>query len=146
VPTLRTKSPRFVPTTSGNLEVTTDGTNNDTVRYVFATAPAAGRTLIVGSSNTEVCVPMKSALIALAAVLILSSGVALAADQPLGTSPRAACKADVEKLCSGVQPGGGRIIGCLKQNEAQVSASCKDAVAKARGGRKAPPTSGSTGG
>jgi len=56
---------------------------------------------------------MKSVLISLAAVVVLSSGVALGADQPRSTSPRAACKADVEKLCSGVHPGGGRILGCL---------------------------------
>ena len=86
---------------------------------------------------------MKSVLFALAAVVVLSSGVALAADQPSSTGPRAACKADVEKLCSGVHPGGGRIVACLKQNEAQISATCKDAIAKERG-RKAPSTSGST--
>jgi len=86
---------------------------------------------------------MKSILIPFVAVVVLSSGAALAADQPRSSSPRAACKADVEKLCSGVHPGGGRILGCLKQNEAQVSATCKDAIEKARE-RKAPSTSGST--
>ena len=80
---------------------------------------------------------MKSILILLAAVLAFSSAIALAADQPQGNGPRVACKADVEKLCSGIQPGGGRVAGCLKQNEAQVSAACKDALAKARE-RKAP--------
>ncbi len=35
------------------------------------------------------------------------------------------CRADVEKLCKGIQPGEGRIVNCLKQNEAQVSAACK---------------------
>ena len=80
---------------------------------------------------------MKSVLILFAAVLAFSSATALAADQSPGNGPRAACKADVEKLCSGMQPGGGRIVGCLKQNEAQVSAACKDALAKARE-RKAP--------
>ncbi|HXX84120.1 MAG TPA: cysteine rich repeat-containing protein [Casimicrobiaceae bacterium] len=64
--------------------------------------------------------------------LALSTPVALAADQSPSSSPRMACKADVEKLCSGVQPGGGRIAACLKQNEAQVSAACKDAIAGAR--------------
>jgi hypothetical protein len=83
---------------------------------------------------------MKSVLITLAAVVVLSPGVALAADQPSRTGPRAACKADVEKFCSGIQPGGGRIVGCLKQNDAQVSANCKDAIGKARV-RKAPPAS-----
>ena len=82
---------------------------------------------------------MKTVLISLAALFVLSSGVAFAADAPRPPSngPRAACKADVEKLCAGIQRGGGRIVECLKQNEAQVSAPCKDAIAKARE-RKAP--------
>src|SRR5512138_2688610 len=40
-----------------------------------------------------------------------------------------ACKADVEKLCAGIPPGGGRILSCLKANEAQVSPGCKQQVA-----------------
>jgi hypothetical protein len=75
---------------------------------------------------------MKVILIAFAAALGLSSGLSLAADQPAGGGPRTACKADVDKLCPGVQPRGGRIIACLQANEAQVSAACKDALAKAR--------------
>ena len=78
---------------------------------------------------------MKNVLI-LSAALVLSSGGVLAADQP-PSGPRAACQADVAKLCPGIQPGGGRIMGCLKQNEAQVSTSCKEAIAKGRA-RKAP--------
>ena len=84
---------------------------------------------------------MKSVLIPLAVALVLSSSIVRAADQPPTTSPRAACKADADKLCPGVQPGGGRIAACLKQNEAQVSAACKDAMANARH-RKAPTTAG----
>jgi hypothetical protein len=75
---------------------------------------------------------MKTVLI-LGAVFVLSSGGVLAADQ----GPRAACQADVAKLCSDIQPGGGRIVSCLRQKEAQVSASCKEAMAKGRP-RKAP--------
>lgn len=37
---------------------------------------------------------------------------------------RAACEADVRRLCSGIQPGGGRLLQCLRQNEADVSAVC----------------------
>jgi Cysteine rich repeat len=85
---------------------------------------------------------MKNVLI-LSAVLVLSSGGVLAADQPQSGGPRAACQADVAKLCPGVQPGGGRILGCLKQNEAQVSTSCKEAIAKGRA-RKAPGAPGSS--
>lgn len=36
-----------------------------------------------------------------------------------------ACKEDVEKLCPGVQPGGGRIIACLREHRDQVSDACK---------------------
>ena len=45
---------------------------------------------------------------------------------------RAACEADVKKLCAGVQPGGGRILQCLAQHKAEVSDACKQAVMKAR--------------
>lgn len=70
---------------------------------------------------------------ALASMLVSSSGAVLAADpQSAESGPRAACRADVEKLCPGVQPGGGRIVACLKENQAQVSAACKDALARAR--------------
>lgn len=44
---------------------------------------------------------------------------------------RAACADDAQKFCSTVQPGGGRIIACLKQNQGQVSDRCKQAVMKA---------------
>ena len=86
---------------------------------------------------------MKMPLIAVAAALVLSSGMSLAADPPGNSGPRAACKADVDKLCPGVQPGGGRIIACLQQNDAQVSAACKDALAKAREKRGTPGAPGS---
>lgn len=74
---------------------------------------------------------MTRTVLALAAVVALWSGVALAADpQPQAPGPRSACRPDVDKLCPGVQPGGGRIIDCLKQNEAQVSDPCKAALAR----------------
>jgi hypothetical protein len=44
---------------------------------------------------------------------------------------RAACDADIQKLCPGVQPGGGRILTCLKQHKEAVSDGCKQAVLKA---------------
>ena len=28
-----------------------------------------------------------------------------------------ACKADVDQFCAGVEPGGGRVIGCLNQHQ-----------------------------
>jgi len=43
---------------------------------------------------------------------------------------RSACKADFEKLCKGTQPGGGRIIACLKSHDAELSPDCKAALAQ----------------
>src|SRR5258708_35035820 len=47
---------------------------------------------------------------------------------------RAAREADVQKLCAGVQPGGGRNLACLKQHKDEVSDGCKQAVQKATKG------------
>ena len=46
---------------------------------------------------------------------------------PMG-GPAAACKQDVQTLCPNVQPGGGRIIACLKSHAPQVSQGCKEAI------------------
>lgn len=47
---------------------------------------------------------------------------------------RTACETDIQKLCAGVQPGGGRILVCLRQHKDQVSDGCKQAVMKATKG------------
>jgi hypothetical protein len=49
---------------------------------------------------------------------------------------RAACASDVQKLCAGVPAGGGRIIACLKQHQAEVSDGCKQAITKAMQGSR----------
>jgi hypothetical protein len=38
------------------------------------------------------------------------------------------CKADIARLCPGVQPGGGRIIGCLKAHKEEMSIGCGKAL------------------
>jgi len=42
--------------------------------------------------------------------------------------PLSYCKADVARLCPGVTPGGGKLIGCLKQHENEVSVGCAKAL------------------
>lgn len=82
----------------------------------------------------------KSRLFGLA--FTIAAAVAMA-DEPPAAPPapaqhrslqevRAACKEDVQKLCTGVQPGGGRIVGCLKQHKEEVSDGCKQAIQKAK--------------
>jgi hypothetical protein len=58
------------------------------------------------------------------------SGSAAGQDQAL-VAARAACANDIQTLCLGVQPGGGRILACLKQHKQQVSGGCKQAIAAA---------------
>lgn len=38
------------------------------------------------------------------------------------------CRADADKLCQGVQPGQGRIAGCLVDKKAQLSPGCRQAI------------------
>src|ERR1039457_6526525 len=52
----------------------------------------------------------------------------LSASPQLAADPRTACAEDVQKLCSNVQQGGGRIIACLKQHKDEVSDRCKQAI------------------
>jgi hypothetical protein len=46
-----------------------------------------------------------------------------------------ACRSDVEKLCPGIQPGGGRIAICMRGKIDQASAGCREAMAKVRAAR-----------
>jgi hypothetical protein len=62
------------------------------------------------------------------AVIRPQSSFAQNAPPQIPADVRAACASDVQSLCSGVAPGGGRIVACLKQHMAQVSDPCKQAV------------------
>jgi len=37
---------------------------------------------------------------------------------------RQECKADAEKFCKGIRPGGGRILACLKSHQAELAPAC----------------------
>jgi len=41
---------------------------------------------------------------------------------------KSACMADYLALCPSVAPGGGRVVACMKEHRAKVSAACKLAV------------------
>lgn len=44
---------------------------------------------------------------------------------------RSACEADARALCANIMPGGGRILACLQQHAANLSAACHDALPEA---------------
>lgn len=69
------------------------------------------------------------ACIALSAVPILVSVSTAHAEER--NNPQA-CRADVQKLCKGVQSGRGRIVKCLNQHESELSAACRENIAAAK--------------
>ena len=44
------------------------------------------------------------------------------------TDAMALCKSDVARLCPGVEPGGGRIVQCLKAHKMEMSVGCAEAM------------------
>jgi hypothetical protein len=52
-----------------------------------------------------------------------------------GQGMRQACQADFKAMCSGVSPGGGRIVACLQQHAAGLSPGCQNALAAAQAPR-----------
>src|SRR5450631_3800280 len=47
------------------------------------------------------------------------------------------CRNDYERLCHDVQPGGGRILGCLSASAEKLSPACRGALPDARAPRAA---------
>ena len=72
---------------------------------------------------------MKAWLVPLSFLGIFSIG-AQAQDTPSPKAPsvRQTCKADFKKFCSGVQPGGGRILDCLNAHKGELTTACQEAL------------------
>ncbi len=45
---------------------------------------------------------------------------------------RGPCAEDVAKFCKDVQPGGGRILSCMKEHENDLSPACKQHIAQVK--------------
>ena len=83
------------------------------------------------SRSTKVFIHCVVAVVYAALVGDLLRPQSLSASPQLVADPRTACAADVQKLCSNVQQGGGRIIACPKQHKEEVSDRCKQAIISA---------------
>ncbi len=75
-------------------------------------------------------------LVLISSLLFGCVGVAAWPQQGRAASVRQACATDYKKLCSGIQPGGGRIAACFRQNAAQLSQQCQSALLAAKAARQ----------
>src|SRR5262245_6140669 len=76
-------------------------------------------------TRLEMLIRQLTAASLLSLALISFPGLILAAQ---AATPLALCKADAERICPGVAPGGGKIIACLKQHKEEVSVGCAKAL------------------
>jgi hypothetical protein len=73
---------------------------------------------------------MRICLATLALALLSLSVHAQTPEPTTGKSPlRGACSADVQKLCADTPRGKGQVRGCLESHQAELSDSCKAAMA-----------------
>jgi Golgi apparatus protein 1 len=71
-------------------------------------------------------------LMACSSLLVAASLIGLSVAQAEEQENQHACRADVQKFCKGVRPGGGRIVICLKQHESELSSGCRERIAEAK--------------
>ncbi len=49
---------------------------------------------------------------------------------------RTYCMSDIERLCKGIEPGGGRILKCLKAHKKEMTVGCAQALQKLKARRR----------
>jgi hypothetical protein len=82
---------------------------------------------------------MKKALLLLGLVLAFPAPTIAGEGLVEGLKVVRACASDVEHLCSGIMPGGGRIKACVKDNLSKLSPDCTEALAKMVAEQTEPP-------
>jgi hypothetical protein len=79
--------------------------------------------------------------LALAGLALASAAFIVAASAQTQVSPQMRgeamtlmqiCRGDYDRLCAGVQPGGGRVLACLQNQADQLSAACGQAMPRAQ--------------
>ena len=75
---------------------------------------------------------IRNALV-LTAFALLATGLAAGANaQDKGGKGEGPCAQDAKKFCGDVQPGGGRIVKCMKDHEADLSPACQSQMKAAK--------------
>ena len=72
-------------------------------------------------------VVVRATLAAAFVIAALALTLQVAGAQDRGAA-REACKPDYQKFCSGVMPGGGRIVKCLGEHRDALAEPCKQAL------------------
>ena len=67
---------------------------------------------------------MRQALIIVSTLTLFASGAFAQGTE----AERQACNPDYNRFCSGVLPGGGRIIACLKKHKPELTEACRKVV------------------
>ena len=87
---------------------------------------------LVNSMRPRSHVQLVVASIALSTAALGTSSFA-AGDRQQTTSPvRAACQADVQRLCPDVTPGNGALRQCMRSHASELSDACRQALAQAK--------------
>ena len=74
---------------------------------------------------------LKTTILAVSAILLLSTSGARAQMRPGARAVLQACKPDIARFCSQVPPGEGRIKACMKEHLAELSEPCKEGLFQA---------------
>lgn len=74
--------------------------------------------------------------LAVATVAGFAATTALAQSGAPPGGVRQACAADYKTLCSGVRPGGGRILACFRDHATSLSPGCQQALQSAKAARQ----------
>src|SRR5262249_26065103 len=70
--------------------------------------------------------------IAFGASLLLGGSWGACAQDSLGLFTRERdCSTDIQSLCAGVKPGGGRVLACLQSHVGELSVGCSTILSKA---------------
>lgn len=72
---------------------------------------------------------MRAVILTMSLLTALAAGTAAQAQAPQNDLAKY-CQADIKRLCPTVQPGGGRVMQCLKAHSKEMSVGCAQALQK----------------